>query len=36
MPPEGFEPAIPESEQLQIRALVRVATGIGNLRNSIR
>ena len=36
MPLEGFEPAIPESEQPQIRALVLVATGIGNLHNSTR
>jgi hypothetical protein len=29
MPPAGFEPAIPASEQLQTHVLVRAATGIG-------
>ena len=30
MPPMGFEPAIPKSEQAQIQALDRAATGIGH------
>jgi hypothetical protein len=29
MPPAGFEPAIPESEQPQTQALDRAVTGIG-------
>ena len=29
MPPAGFEPTIPASEQPQTHALVRAATGIG-------
>jgi hypothetical protein len=29
MLPEGFEPSIPVSEQAQIQALDRAATGIG-------
>ena len=30
MPPAGFEPTIPASEQLQTHALDRAATGIGS------
>jgi len=33
MPPGGFEPAIPASEQPQKHALDRVATGIGTTYN---
>jgi hypothetical protein len=29
MPPAGFEPAIPASDQLQTHALDRAVTGIG-------
>jgi hypothetical protein len=32
MPPAGFEPTIPVSEQPQTHALDRAATGIGGMR----
>jgi hypothetical protein len=33
MPPTGFKPTIPASEQPQTHALDRVATGIGRMYN---